>query len=220
MAASKNYNPPAESEITLVSSGLPKASIIVAAAVTEKDVKDPAVQKIGEVVNLISDIAEQTNLLALNATIEAARAGEAGKGFAVVANEVKSLATQTANATDEISTQISTIQAETQNSVEAIEGISSIINQVNEIASSIASAVEQQGAATQEIARNAQEAASGTQQVNDNIADVNAAADQTGESAGDVLGAAGKLTESASELQRRVFAFLKNINELQSCKVS
>jgi methyl-accepting chemotaxis protein len=113
-----------------------------------------AAQKIGEVVNLINEIAEQTNLLALNATIEAARAGDAGKGFAVVASEVKSLATQTGKATDEIAGQISSMQGVTGEVVTAIDGIGKIIAEVSEVATGIASAVEEQSAATQEISRN------------------------------------------------------------------
>ena len=139
-----------------------------------------AAQKIGEVVELITNIAEQTNLLALNATIEAARAGDAGKGFAVVASEVKSLATQTAQATDEIGGQIAGIQQATEESVGAIEGISKVINELAEIATSIASAVEEQGAATQEIARNVQEAAKGTSEVSDNMTGITKAAGETG----------------------------------------
>ena len=115
-----------------------------------------AAQQIGDVVKLITAIAEQTNLLALNATIEAARAGEAGRGFAVVASEVKSLASQTAKATDEISSHISGMQGATQESVAAIKEIGGTIGQISAIASSIASAVEQQGSATQEIARSVQ----------------------------------------------------------------
>ena len=122
-----------------------------------------AALKIGEVVKLINDIAGQTNLLALNATIEAARAGEAGKGFAVVASEVKSLATQTAKATEDIGTQIAGIQNATQEAVAAIKGIGGTIASISEIATAIAAAVEEQGAATQEIARNVQQAAKGTE---------------------------------------------------------
>ena len=135
-------------------------------------------QKIGDVVGLISTIAGQTNLLALNATIEAARAGDAGKGFAVVASEVKSLANQTAKATEDISQQVAQIQVATKEAVTAIEAISQTIGEVSRIATAIAAAVEEQGAATQEIARNVHEAASGTQQVGTNIAGVSARRDR------------------------------------------
>ncbi len=128
-----------------------------------------AAQKIGDVVKLISDIAGQTNLLALNATIEAARAGEAGKGFAVVASEVKSLANQTAKATEDIAAQVGNIQSATNDAVGAIKGVGETINKLSEIATSISSAVEEQGAATGEISRNVQEAANGTQEVTGNI---------------------------------------------------
>ena len=170
-----------------------------------------AAQKIGDVVKLISDIASQTNLLALNATIEAARAGEAGRGFAVVANEVKSLASQTAKATDEISAQVSAMQGATAEAVQAIEGIGRTIGAINEIASAISVAVEQQGSATKEIARNVQEAAQGTGRVSSNISAVHQAADKTGSAAGKVLSSAEQLSGQAKTLRADVDRFLANI---------
>jgi methyl-accepting chemotaxis protein len=170
-----------------------------------------AAQKIGDVVNLISDIASQTNLLALNATIEAARAGEAGKGFAVVASEVKSLASQTAKATDEISAQVAAMQGATAEAVQAIEGIGGTIGAINEIATAIALAVEQQGSATQEIARNVQEAAQGTGKVSSNIVGVNHAAGKTGAAASQVLVSAEQLSGQAASLRADVDRFLVNI---------
>lgn len=167
-----------------------------------------AAQKIGEVVELISDIANQTNLLALNATIEAARAGDAGKGFAVVASEVKSLANQTAKATEDIAAQIGNIQEATGGTVTAIKNISSTIGEISEIASSIASAVEEQSAATQEISRNVQEAAAGTQDVASNIAGVTEAADETGRSSSEVLAAAKELSINGEQLSEHVQKFL------------
>jgi methyl-accepting chemotaxis protein len=139
-----------------------------------------AVEKVGAVVELIHNIASQTNLLALNATIEAARAGEAGKGFAVVASEVKALANQTAKATEDIETQVTTIQAVTGEAVQEIQGVAQVIERINEVATTIASAVEEQGAATQEISRNVQQAATGTRDVSVNIDQVSSAADQSG----------------------------------------
>ncbi len=170
-----------------------------------------AAQKIGDVVKLISDIASQTNLLALNATIEAARAGEAGRGFAVVASEVKSLASQTAKATDEISAQVGAMQSATAEAVQAIEGIGRTIGAINEITSAISLAVDQQGSATQEIARNVQEAAQGTGQVSGNISAVNKAADKTGSAANKVLLSAEQLSGQAVTLRADVDRFLANI---------
>ena len=170
-----------------------------------------AAAKIGDVVKLISDIASQTNLLALNATIEAARAGEAGRGFAVVANEVKSLASQTAKATDEISAQVGAMQNVTTEAVQAIEGIGRTIGAINEITSAISVAVEQQGSATQEIARNVQEAALGTGQVSSNIAAVNHAAEKTGSASNGVLASAEQLSQQAAALRTDVDRFLANI---------
>jgi methyl-accepting chemotaxis protein len=170
-----------------------------------------AAQKIGDVVKLISDIASQTNLLALNATIEAARAGDAGRGFAVVASEVKSLANQTAKATEEISAQVAAMQGATADAVQAIEGIGRTIGSINEIASVISVAVDQQGAATREIARNVQEAAQGTGQVSSNISGVNQAADKTGSAASKVLSSAEQLSGQAATLRADVDRFLANI---------
>ncbi|MDY0881951.1 methyl-accepting chemotaxis protein [Dongia soli] len=170
-----------------------------------------AVERIGDVVRLINDIAGQTNLLALNATIEAARAGEAGKGFAVVASEVKNLATQTARATEEITSQIQEIQTATRDSVSSIRQITATIHQISEIATTVAAAVEEQGAATQEIARNVQQAADGTQQVANNVGGVTEAAGETGAAAADVLHAAGALSRQAHALRHDVNDFLQQI---------
>jgi methyl-accepting chemotaxis protein len=170
-----------------------------------------AVNKIGEVIGLINDIASQTNLLALNATIEAARAGEAGKGFSVVASEVKSLANQTAKATEEIVSQIGAIQSATNGAVTAIHSVGETIRQIDEIATSIASAIEEQGAATHEIARNVQQAAAGTQEVSANISRITGAARMTGKAAGEVNTAAGALTREAETLRGEIAKFLSGI---------
>jgi methyl-accepting chemotaxis protein len=170
-----------------------------------------AANRIGEVVGLINTIAAQTNLLALNATIEAARAGEAGKGFAVVASEVKSLATQTARATEGITAQVTAIQGSTQEAVDTIKGIGQIIDKMSEIATTVASAVEEQGAATAEIARNIQQAASGTQNVSNNIVGVSNAANETGETASDVLESSDGLAAESEALSNEVGRFLARI---------
>ena len=168
-------------------------------------------QKIGDVVQLITGIAAQTNLLALNATIEAARAGDAGKGFAVVASEVKSLATQTAKATEEIGAQIKHIQDATGEAVQEIRAIGATIEEVNVIASNIAAAVEQQGAATAEIARNVQQTAARTQEVTTTIASVSQAANDTGAAADQVLEAASGLAQQADSLTSEVNAFVTGV---------
>jgi len=170
-----------------------------------------AAQKIGDVVSLINDIASQTNLLALNATIEAARAGDAGKGFAVVASEVKSLATQTGKATEEIGAQITAIQGATSEAVQAIQGIGGTIGQLGEIATSVASAVDQQGSATKEIANSVQQAAAGTQEVSGNIAQVTQAAGETQANAGQMLGATKELAQQGETLRQEVDKFLTEI---------
>ena len=170
-----------------------------------------AATRIGDVVELINTIAGQTNLLALNATIEAARAGEAGRGFAVVASEVKALAEQTAKATGEIGQQITGIQVATQESVNAIKEISSTIERLSGISSTIAAAVEQQGAATHEISRNVQQAAQGTQQVSSNITDVERGAAETGSASAQVLAAAQALSGDSNRLRQEVGKFLTSV---------
>jgi methyl-accepting chemotaxis protein len=167
--------------------------------------------QIEHVAELISNIAGQTNLLALNATIEAARAGEAGRGFAVVAAEVKSLASQTAEATKEIGTRITQIQGATTEAVEAIQGITATIEEVSAIATSIGSAIEEQGAATAEIARNVTQTAQATQEVTTNIGGVSAAATETGGAASLVLAAASNLSKQAEQLSGEVNTFLAGV---------
>ena len=170
-----------------------------------------AAQQIGDVVKLITAIAEQTNLLALNATIEAARAGDAGRGFAVVASEVKSLASQTAKATDEISSHILGMQGATQESVAAIKEIGGTIAQMSTIASTIASAVEQQSSATQEIARSVQNVAHGTQEAAANIMQVNRGATETGSASEEVLNSAKILSTDSTRLREELDRFMANI---------
>ena len=168
-------------------------------------------QRIGDVVQLISDIASQTNLLALNATIEAARAGEAGKGFAVVASEVKSLANQTAKATEDIATQIAAMQSATGEVVTAIAGVGATIGRINEIATAIATAMEEQSATTQEITRSTQQAAVGAQEISRNIGGVNQAAGDTGAAAEQVLAASGGLARQAAALRAQITGFVGNV---------
>jgi methyl-accepting chemotaxis protein len=192
-----------------------EAAEVASRAVTETRATDATVQglseaaaRIGDVVRLIGDIAGQTNLLALNATIEAARAGEAGKGFAVVASEVKSLAGQTAKATEEIARQITGMQQATTQAVEAIRGIGATVERTSEIATAIAAAVEQQGATTREIARSAAQVAESAGTVANRIEAVRLAAGETGKAADALLGAAGGLAEQSTALRGRAAEFL------------
>ncbi len=187
-----------------------------AVAETEKATEEiqglvEAAQKIGDVINLINDIAEQTNLLALNATIEAARAGEAGKGFAVVASEVKNLASQTATATDEITTQVGSMRDATKKAVAAIDGIQNVIRRIDDTSVSISSAVEEQEASTHEIARNVSEVSAGTQEVTSNIHVMNDGAKSTGKAALDVLESAQNMSQQSSELRIQLEKFLEKI---------
>jgi methyl-accepting chemotaxis protein len=168
-------------------------------------------ERIEQIVKMISDIAAQTNLLALNATIESARAGQAGRGFGVVASEVKTLAAQTAKATEEIASHVAQSQEATRDVVGAIKGVGSTIEQLHLIASAIAAAVEEQHAVAQEIARSVAEAASGTQEVTINISQVRQAADHTGSTSTQVLAAATALSQNSSELSREVELFLSNV---------
>jgi methyl-accepting chemotaxis protein len=170
-----------------------------------------AAEKIGTIVQLIQAIASQTNLLALNATIEAARAGDAGRGFAIVASEVKNLATQTAQATEQIASQIATIQSATGESVAAIAKFGGTVKEMADIATAIAAAVEEQGAATGEIARNVEQAANGTAAVTREIGDVRAVAGETDAGAEAALTAAAALQQQAVSLKSNVDDFLHTI---------
>ncbi|WP_316174102.1 MULTISPECIES: HAMP domain-containing methyl-accepting chemotaxis protein [unclassified Bradyrhizobium] len=196
----------------VTSAGIAKKAVEEAGATdaTMQGLADNA-SRISVVVDLIQVIASQTNLLALNATIEAARAGEAGRGFAVVAQEVKSLASQTAKATDEIRSQIAGMQQVASSAVTAIRNIGETIAEINDVTTTIAAAVEQQGAATREIARNIQQAAGGTSEVSGNITGVSSAAAQAGNAAADVLSASDALRHEADSLRAEVDAFLTNI---------
>ena len=189
------------------------AEAVKQAVATDQRMADlsKAGDRIGDVVKLITSIAEQTNLLALNATIEAARAGEAGRGFAVVAQEVKTLAGQTAKATDEISSHIVNMQSATQESVSAIKAIGHTIERISDIATSIAAAVDQQGAATQEIARSVQAAANVTSEVAANVGNVATGANETGETSDEILKSAQSLCSDSLQLKAEVSKFLDGV---------
>ena len=171
-----------------------------------------AATRIGEVVRLINDIASQTNLLALNATIEAARAGEAGKGFAVVAGEVKALATQTAKATEEISSQIAAVQGATNQAVTAIHGIGGTIGRIHEISGAIAAAVEEQHAATAEISRNIQQASEGTQQVTAYLAKLATATSQVGATSASVRDGSLDISKLSKKLDEEATKFIRMLH--------
>jgi len=195
-----------------------RSADITANAVTQADGTSQSVlelstaaQKIGDIIQLINEIAGQTNLLALNATIEAARAGEAGKGFAVVASEVKNLATQTARATEDISTQISAIQGATGKAVDAIHGIANTIREIKSISDEMTHAVELQGGATQEIAKSAQGMSQSTQSTANIIEIVRNAASDSGASADKLSNAAQALLQQSGKLRGEVQGFLKSV---------
>jgi methyl-accepting chemotaxis protein len=196
------------------SSGVADSAVVKAGQTTEMVAGLTAAgEKIGDVLRLIGAIASQTNLLALNATIEAARAGEAGRGFAVVASEVKELASQTAQATEEIAGQVTAIQSATGDCVIAIGGISDTIREISGITTAIAAAVEEQDSATREIARSVQQAAAGTSEVSLNVAGASQAADQSRALADNVLAASGELSQHAKALFDSVDTFLAGLRD-------
>ncbi|MFL5084328.1 MAG: methyl-accepting chemotaxis protein, partial [Xanthobacteraceae bacterium] len=204
--------------ITEIARQLEQTTGLVRVAVTEAQTTNNeiaglahAAQKIGDVVKLIQDIAGQTNLLALNATIEAARAGESGKGFAVVAAEVKSLAVQTAKATEEIGAQISAVQSSTTGAVEAIRRIAGRMQEINEFASTVSAAVQEQSTATGEISHNVTNAAKGAKVIVSILGEVAGAATDTRHSAQTVLSASESVETAAANLRTEVESFLGKV---------
>jgi len=204
--------------IAEISRQLAQTADIAAVATKEAEATNAQIEglaaaagKIGHVMGLIRDIAEQTNLLALNATIEAARAGEAGRGFAVVASEVKSLAVQTAKATEEISGQIAAVQSSTSGAVEAIGGITARMREINGHTAAVAGAVEQQRSATSEISRNVADAASGTRKIVSILGSLATAARSTGSSVRTVVDAAQSVDATAHQFGAEVEGFLAKV---------
>ena len=203
------------SSINEISQQVGRVTQAVSEAVERANVTDgkvggmaAAADRVGDVVKLITDIAGRTNLLALNATIEAARAGEAGKGFAVVAGEVKALATQTAKATDEIATQITTIRGSTGEAVAAVRDVRMAIGEVNEVATAIAAAVEQQAAATREIAASVQTVTTATQDATRAMQEVSSISAQTDAASAKVLAGAADVGRDAATMSSKVTQFL------------
>jgi methyl-accepting chemotaxis protein len=195
-----------------------QASVIASSAVIKaRDAGETMMQlsataeKIGKVVSLISDIARQTNLLALNATIESARAGEAGRGFVVVAAEVRTLAGKTAKATEEIGQEIAAMQQISRESVAAITGIQSTINEIDEVSAAISAAAEEQAATTRQISRNTGEVSNGARNVTRHISDVRQDAQDTGDAAAQVVAASSELGRQAEYLRTQVDGFLSKI---------
>lgn len=191
-----------------------KSELAASAAAQARTVVDSlaeGAEKIGHVINMIGQIANKTNMLALNASIEAARAGESGRAFEIVANEVKTLATQTARATEEVEMQISRIQGSTRNAVDSIGAITAVVNELAEIARTIAGAVGEQNAATHEISRNVQQTAAAAQEVATHIVGVSQASEQTGAAAGQIFSSAGELSQRANSLSVEVGTFLQDV---------
>lgn len=191
-----------------------------AQGISEKvDALGKASSQISKVTETIKDISEQTNLLALNATIEAARAGEAGKGFAVVAGEIKALAQQTAEATREINQNIFGVQSITAESITAIESIVTVINEINDIVTTVATSIEEQSATTREISNNVSQAAAGIQEVNENVNQTSAVAEEVTQDIAEVSQAAGEMNTGSQQIYTRSSELSKlagNLNEMVS----